>query len=80
MVILFIGILIGGICFFAIHRLLKDARAKRVPRIIAIVCFTTGVICMLVPFFTHELLWMLVGTPLALFGIVAIIRVQLYVN
>jgi uncharacterized membrane protein HdeD (DUF308 family) len=80
MVILFLGVLVGSICFFAINRLLKREQTRRVPRTMAIACFTIGLICMLVPFVTDELLWMRLGTPLALFGIIAIIRVQLYVN
>jgi len=80
MVILFFSILIGGTCFFTVNRQLKHHESRRLPRTVAIICFITGIICMLVPFFTHELSWMLFGTPLALFGIVAIIRVQLYVN
>lgn len=78
--ILLLSILIGGTCFFIINHQLKHADTRHVPRTLAIICFTSGIICMLVPFFTHVPTWMLAGTPLAAFGIIAIIRVQLYVN
>lgn len=75
--ILFVSILISSILFFIIGHQLKHRQTRRLPRFLAIMSFAVGLICMIVPFFIHNVTWIMAGLPLALFGIVAMIRVQL---
>lgn len=76
-----IGLFIGIIFFLYIGRRLQNRMSKRMTMGIAISYFSVGIVCMFLSFFLPSLFPLLFcGFPIAVSGILSIVRVHMTID